>query len=188
MIRHPKNVSDTVYLGLFSSIESSTAERFIDTVCNKIPADTKTLYILFSSSGGSVSAGFVIYNFLRSLPYTIIMHTIGSVDCIGMVLFLAGKQRYATDNATFLLQRITSHPGESETPNAAKNRLSCVTVEQTKIRDITLERTDLTEKQFDKLFAQGKCETAKFALQKKLIHAIRPCPFPKEHVYIIKNS
>jgi ATP-dependent protease ClpP protease subunit len=182
MIRHPKNVSDTAYLGLFSPIESITAERLVDTVCNKIPADTKTLYILFSTSGGSVSAGFVIYNFLRSLPYSIIMHNIASVDSIGIVPFLAGKQRYSTSNATFLIHRIMD---EERSESSVKERQSCIAVEEKQIKDVILERTDLTEKQFDKLFAHGKRETATFALQRKLIQEIRPCPFPKEHVYII---
>ena len=183
MIRHPKTVSDTAYIGLFSPIESNTAERFIDTICNKIPADTKTLYILFSTSGGSVSAGFVIYNFLRSLPYTIIMHNIGAVDSIGLVLFLAGTKRYSTNNATFLIHHILDE--DTNTESSAKERLSCIAVEERQIKDVILERTDLTEKQFDKLFAHGKRETALFALKKKLVHEIRPCPFPKEHVYII---
>lgn len=182
MIRHPKSVSDTAYIGLFSRIESSTAERFVDTICNKIPADTKTLYILFSTSGGSVSAGFVIYNFLRSLPYTIIMHNIGSVDSIGIVLFLAGKQRYSTDNATFRIHRIMD---EETSESSVKERQSSIVVEERAIRQVILERTDLSDKQFDKLFAHGKRETAKFALQKKLIQEIRACPFPEEHVYII---
>ena len=184
MIRHPKSVSDTAYLGLFSGIESGTAERFIDTVCNKIPADTKTLYILFSNSGGSVSAGFVIYNFLRSLPYTIVMHNIGSVDSIGMVVFLAGARRYCTDNATFLMRRIA---GDHADKDAAKEKLTCTMTEETKINETIVERSELTAKQLDRLFTQGKCELAAFARQKKIVHDIRACPFPQEHVYLVNG-
>lgn len=188
MIRHPKTPSGTVHIGLFSSIETSTAEHLVDTICNKIPSDTKTLHFLFSASGGSVSAGFIIYNFLASVPYKIIMHTIGSVDSIGLIVYLAGTQRYCTDNATFLIHGVTTKLSSNATEESPiEEKLNCIKKEQEKIAHILLQRSKLKAKEVERLFEHGKLEDADFAVRKELAHEIRACPYPNDHFYLVSK-
>ena len=49
-----------------------------------------------STEGGNMTAGFALYFFLKSLPLPLTTHNIGSVESVGVVIFLAGQKRYAT--------------------------------------------------------------------------------------------
>ncbi len=45
----------------------------------------------------------MLYHFLHSLPVPVITHNIGSVESIGIVVFLAGERRFACPHSRFLI-------------------------------------------------------------------------------------
>jgi ATP-dependent protease ClpP protease subunit len=56
-----------------------------------------------STEGGNMTAGFALYFFLKSLPVPLATHNIGSVESVGVVIFLAGQKRYACPGTRFLI-------------------------------------------------------------------------------------
>ena len=56
-----------------------------------------------STEGGNMTAGFALYFFLKSLPLPLSTHNIGSVESVGVVIFLAGQRRYACPGTRFLV-------------------------------------------------------------------------------------
>jgi ATP-dependent protease ClpP protease subunit len=56
-----------------------------------------------STEGGNMTAGFALYYFLKSLPLPLTTHNIGSIESIGVVIFLAGQKRYACPGTRFLV-------------------------------------------------------------------------------------
>jgi len=56
-----------------------------------------------STEGGNMTAGFALYFFLKSLPLPLTTHNIGSVESVGVVIFLAGGRRYACPGTRFLV-------------------------------------------------------------------------------------
>jgi ATP-dependent protease ClpP protease subunit len=56
-----------------------------------------------STEGGNMTAGFALYFFLKSLPLPLTTHNIGSVESIGVAIFLAGQRRYACPGTRFLI-------------------------------------------------------------------------------------
>ncbi|HEX8610728.1 MAG TPA: ATP-dependent Clp protease proteolytic subunit [Telluria sp.] len=56
-----------------------------------------------STEGGNMTAGFALYFFLKSLPLPLTTHNIGSVESVGVVIFLAGAKRYACPGTRFLV-------------------------------------------------------------------------------------
>lgn len=56
-----------------------------------------------STEGGNMTAGFALYFFLKSLPIPIHTHNIGSVESVGVVIFLAGQRRRACPGTRFLI-------------------------------------------------------------------------------------
>ncbi len=56
-----------------------------------------------STEGGNMTAGFALYFFLKSLPVPLSTHNIGSVESIGVVIYLAGSKRYACPGTRFLV-------------------------------------------------------------------------------------
>ena len=56
-----------------------------------------------STEGGNMTAGFALYFFLKSLPVPLTTFNIGSVESVGVVIFLAGERRFACPGARFLV-------------------------------------------------------------------------------------
>ena len=56
-----------------------------------------------STEGGNMTAGFALYFFLKSLPLPLTTHNVGSVESVGVVIFLAGEKRYACPRTRFLV-------------------------------------------------------------------------------------
>jgi ATP-dependent Clp protease protease subunit len=56
-----------------------------------------------STEGGNMTAGFALYFFLKSLPLPLTTHNVGSVESVGVVIFLAGHTRYACPGTRFLV-------------------------------------------------------------------------------------
>ena len=56
-----------------------------------------------STEGGNMTAGFALYFFLKSLPIPLTTHNVGSVESVGVVIFLAGERRYACPRTRFMV-------------------------------------------------------------------------------------
>lgn len=62
----------------------------------------KEVILQISSTGGSLSEGFALYHFLKSLPLNLTTHNIGSIESIANIVFLAGSRRLCCEHAHFM--------------------------------------------------------------------------------------
>jgi ATP-dependent Clp protease, protease subunit len=182
------NESKTSYIVFCAGIDEKPVQEFMDVIASKISGDTERLYILFSTGGGSVSCGFALYNFLRALPYDIEMHNIGSVDSIGIVIFLAAQKRYSTANGTFLIHRVKSEFKKEKMEGGSINeKLSCVKGEEKKISDVVISRSKMPVEEFNKLFEAGELKDAEYGLKNGIIEEIKDVSFPQgAQIFVIK--
>jgi ATP-dependent Clp protease protease subunit len=187
---HDRESDGTTYIIFCTTIEDNTAQEFMDIIANDLPEDTHTLYILFSTGGGSVSYGFTIYNFLRALPYRIIMHNIGSVDSIGVVIFLAAHERYSTDNGSFLIHRVKgSSKNEKTDDSSLREKLSCIEVEEEKIKNVVTRYTKISTREFWHLFDIGQLKDVDYAFDRGIIDDVRDARIPQgAKVLVIKAT
>ena len=169
----------TAYIGLFGSIDEDIMRKSIDLIANKLPDDTDTLYVLFSTTGGDVSAGFVLYNYLRALPVAVVMHNVGSVDSIGNVIFMAGEKRYVTSNGTFLIHRVKSTTNNDNAEvSYIHEKLSTIVTEEKKIKSVFMERSRMSSEEFEARFAKGELQDADYAVKHGLADEIRELKLP----------
>lgn len=68
----------------------------------------KPIDIYISSFGGSVYCGLALYDVIESCKCKIRTHAIGKVMSMGLILFLAGKERYATKRTTFMSHTVSN--------------------------------------------------------------------------------
>jgi ATP-dependent protease ClpP protease subunit len=68
-----------------------------------VQAGASEIELHMSTEGGNMTAGFALYFFLKSLPVPLTTHNIGSVESVGVVIFLAGQKRYACPGTRFLV-------------------------------------------------------------------------------------
>lgn len=97
----------TTYIKFFAPVDSNSVNPLMNLVDQKLGEGTKRFVILISSPGGSVFHGLSVHNYLRGIPAEIETHNFGSVDSIGVVMFLAGSKRYSVPDARFLIHPVT---------------------------------------------------------------------------------
>jgi ATP-dependent protease ClpP protease subunit len=169
-------MSDIVYFTFHDVIDAPSVNRVID-MTNRALAEYKPqrLCYLISSGGGSVDSGVTLYNYLRALPQTIIMHNVGSVDSIANAVFLAGRERYATPASAFLLHGVMWNFHEKSTLSYPQMQeiMSRFDAAEQLVARIIGEHTKLTAEEVRALFMRGEAKTPQYAKDKGIIHDIR---------------
>lgn len=167
--------TERVYISFSAEINPSTTESLIAIAADLANKRVEEVYLLLSSPGGSVMNGVNLYNVLRAMPFKLITHNVGNVDSIGNAIFLAGEQRYASANATFMFHGVgfnVSQPMRFEEKNL-RERLDGVLADQHRISSIIADRSSLSEDEVAGFFREGQTKDAAYAASFGIVHEIR---------------
>ena len=133
------------------------------------------LELHMSTEGGNMTAGFALYFFLKSLPLPLTTHNVGSVESVGVVIFLAGSKRYACPRTRFLVHPL--HWGFGSQVAADHARLSewrdCLDFDAERYAAIYEEATQAAGAQDDirsNLFGHARIFDTDQALAAGIIH------------------
>ena len=160
------------YNGLITDKSYTTICKYIEICIRK--HNFNEIYFCLSSVGGSVNSGLEIYNYLKGLKnIKIIMHNYGFIASMANVIFLAGEERYANSNATFLLHGITNELRGSFFTHQLEECLSNMKSNEERLQKIYIDRTKLTKDEINKLFQSGEAKNADYAKEKQIITDIR---------------
>lgn len=171
-----EDLENVAYIAMMGEIDVRAVESLIKTVSD-VPKETDVIYLMLSTIGGSVSHGFAIYNFLRALRYKVVIHNIGNVDSIGNIIFLAGEDRYATENALFLYHKVKiGVKPKFVDMSLAQEKLDGIRKDEYRINEIYKARTRMTNEELINAFEIGEFKTAQIALENGIIHDIRNLP------------
>jgi len=169
------------YLSYSAEVNPTTTEGLLDA-CAKIVAQGHTeIYLMLSTPGGSVMNGMNVYNVLRGLPVKLTTHNVGNVDSIGNVIFLAGEERVASPNATFMFHGvgfdITSQMRMEE--KNARELLQGIQADHARMAAIIEQRATFADQaEIRQLFLEAQTKDAGYALGKGLIHRIADVQIP----------
>lgn len=165
-----------VHVSFSAEINPNTTENLIATMANLANLEVQEVCLLFSTPGGAVMCGMNLYNVLSGLPFKLTVHNAGNVDSIGNAIFLAGKQRFAAPQATFMFHGVgfnsQGQPQRFE-EKGLREMLGGILSDQKRIGDIVAQHTKLTEAEIEELFREAQTKDATYALDKGLIHEIR---------------
>lgn len=100
----------TQYITYCGSISDNNSKHLMVLCSDAITKAFTEIYIAISSTGGSVPAGIALFNFLKALPVTITVHNIGIIDSAAIIAFLAGKNRYASEESRFFIHGASIKP------------------------------------------------------------------------------
>lgn len=169
---------------MMTEVNYTSSNSLVNLIKKSLKESVTEVHLLISTTGGIIPNGIGLYNFLRSLPMKIIAYNIGNVDSIGNVLFLAGEERYACPQSTFLMHGVkTQMPmiDKLEQPILSE-KLNGILVDQKRIAAIITENSDYTSEELEKMFLIGVNIDAPTAKQKKLINDIRMPSIPEAAV------
>lgn len=170
-----------IYINFSVEINQHTSEALMSFLADNINKGEKEYYILLSSPGGSTDNGVTLYNYIKSLPAKIIMHNIGMIDSIANLLFLAGEERYAVPNSSFLFHGVgfdvkqTTRLEEKE----LKEKIKIIERDQKLISRIIAARTMLSIKEIRKMFLEAQTKTPEEAKITGFIQEIKEIKIPK---------
>jgi ATP-dependent protease ClpP protease subunit len=176
----PKPTNATlVYVG---QIQNPGIKNLRTACCGAVSQGIKDLQILFASSGGNVDEGLALYTFLRSLPVELTIHSIGNVDSVALIVFLAGKNRFCSQTSTFWFHDFSWGFGAPINQSRAQwvELGGLLTRMKFQSQEILKLRTAFTEEDFKllQLYDKSEFQNASFAKEKGIVHEIKDVVIP----------
>jgi ATP-dependent Clp protease, protease subunit len=171
----------TVYISFSAEIVPKTTEALLGVLAQQANEAAKKVYLLLSTPGGSVMNGINLYNVIRAMPFHLVTHNVGNIDSIGNALFLAGKERYACPQATFMFHGVgfDINQGIRLEEKLLRERLDSLLADQRRIGDIIKERTKLDPGEVARLFLEAQTRDATYARANGIIDDIRDVEIPE---------
>jgi ATP-dependent protease ClpP protease subunit len=168
------------FISFSAEIVPQTTEALILALTNFVNQGFQEINLLLSTPGGSVMHGITIYNVLRGLPIKLTTHNIGNVDSIGTVVYLAGDQRYACPQSTFMLHGVAlgvTTPMQFFERNL-RERLASVQADQERIKAIYRDRAGINPEVAEQFFLGESTISANDAIGNGLAHEVRAVQIP----------
>jgi ATP-dependent Clp protease protease subunit len=169
------------YISFVAEIAPKTVESLMAVLAQQVAQKVDEIYLMLTTPGGNVMHGIALYNFLRSMPFKLIVHNSGSVNSIGNAIFLAGQERYACANSTFMFHGvgfdITDKMRLEE--KFLRERLDAIQNDQRRIGQIITDNTSLDQGAVANLFLEAQTKDAAYARTNGIIHDIRDIQIPK---------
>ena len=168
------------YVSFSAEVNINTAEQLQALAANVVSQGHPEIHLLLSTPGGAVQYGITIYNFLLSLPIKVVTHNLGNVDSIGLVIYLAGCERYACPHTTFMLHGVAMQVPAPTTlfEKNFQESLARLTADQERIKGIYSERSEVSPEQAESLFLQETTLSAEDAVGRGIVHEIRQLSIP----------
>lgn len=181
-------VPKTIYASLAGNVDPLMVQRIFAGFSVAVNEKVEVVHLLIHSTGGLISDGIGIYNYLRKLPMSLTTYNGGAVASIAVLIFLAGQVRRASKTAVFMIHRshfTTNVPATTDTLEAMASMLK---IDDWRIEDILKEHIKLP---IDKWKLHEKADltiTASEALEYGLIHEISDFEVaPGNQLYNLNN-
>jgi ATP-dependent Clp protease, protease subunit len=170
--------SPVQYVSFSAEITPVTTEQMIGAMGTLANHGAEEVHFLFSTPGGSVMHGITIYNFLRALPFKLVIYNMGNVDSIGNVIFLAGTERYACPDATFMFHGVSFEGTARWDEKSLRERLGSIDADHKRVGEIIERHTTLNTGQVVELFQEARTKDAAWARTVGIIQATREPKIP----------
>jgi ATP-dependent protease ClpP protease subunit len=169
-----------VFISFSAEIVPKTTEALIAVLGEQANKKVDEVYLMISTPGGSVMHGFNLYNVMKALPFKLITHNVGNVDSIGNAIFLAGQERYACPQSTFMFHGVgfDTQPGMRLEEKFLRERLDSLLQDQKRIGSVIGSHTNLNERQIRNLFREARTKDANYALSVGIVHDVRDVQIP----------
>ncbi len=94
-----------IYATFSGMIDQGAVQRVFSVFPIAVNGGVKKVHLLIHSSGGFVSDGIALYNYLTNLPLDFVTYNCGSIQSVSVLLYLVGEVRKCSGNATFLIHK-----------------------------------------------------------------------------------
>lgn len=169
------------YFTLSGDVNSDMVRRLFDAVADMSHEHVSTAHLLIQSNGGYVSDGICLYNLLSHLPIKFITYNAGAVASIAVILFLSGKERYASETARFMLHKSHATAPAGARPDALEIIVDGLRADDLRTEQILKAQVKLTPQQWQIHAYSDLHVTAQQAVHVGLINAVADFAPPPNH-------
>lgn len=164
------------YVHFTREINGDTAEALLDSMTALANEGVPRVVLCMASAGGWTAKATAVYNMLRALPLCLVTYNIGEVASAANMLFLAGEERYACPQATFLLHpgSFRADAGKEFDAEIMRERIVSLDANDERERLIVKQRTKLSAAQVKKLVDEHTTLSAAQALNAGIVHRVKP--------------
>ncbi|TYB83972.1 ATP-dependent Clp protease proteolytic subunit [Oceaniovalibus sp. ACAM 378] len=155
----------TDYLIMNTNIDQEKVQTFITWTTTKIQEGSSGFYIAFSTSGGNVSAGILMANYIQALPVPVTMHNVSSVASIGIPIYSAATERFSNPLSTFVFHGSGMTTADRLDEERLKNMLDSVKGQNDLIAKSIAETGGLDYQECRKLLSGEVSRSAKWAVE-----------------------
>lgn len=169
-----------VYISFLAEVTTSTAETLIAIMAQQITAGTQEVHLLLSTSGGNVMNAMALHNILRALPLRLFTYNVANVDSAGILVFLAGAERYVVPHGSFMFHgvNVTPMPGHAAYERDLRQQLDFVIGEQERTGAVYVERTRMSPEEVAEVFRTPRTVHAADAVRLGIVDMVREITIP----------
>jgi ATP-dependent Clp protease protease subunit len=173
------------YLTFFGQINPPSSSNLRLHLSNLVHQKARQVTLLFASGGGSTDDGMALFTYLRALPFELTIHAVGLVGSMGIPVFLAGKNRIASQNARFFFHDYASNFVQYNGPMTREQQMGntlLLTDAVNWTKDILKANTKLADSDFDalKMFNEPLLMDAQRAADVGIVSAIAEPAIPAD--------
>ena len=172
--------NQVLYLSYSSKIDGKGCDLLLKAFQEIVEDGVKEVHFLINTTGGTVDHGVNLYNILKGLPLELTTHNVSSVDSIGNIIFLAGKNRFACKHSNFLFHGvglpITKAVRFEE--KDLKEKIGALKSDNGILSSIISERTKLNITEIEEMFLKGVTMESEEAKTKGIVDDIREVQIP----------
>lgn len=133
-----------VFCGL---IDDDSVRRLFNSFAFATQNKIQHVHLLLQSTGGMVSDGVCLYNFLKALPIEVTLYNCGTISSIAVIAFLGAKKSKASAHATFMIHRTTGSP-QSATSGRLHSVAESVVMDDKRTESILREHVKLSDEEW----------------------------------------
>ena len=133
--------------------------------------EVEPIKIYIDSWGGSLIDGFEIIDAIRTSEVPVYTYVTGAAYSCGLMIALAGDKRFAYPHSSFLLHE-GSVGSEIQDAHKFKKYAEFYNIQLKQMKDYILERSNLTEAEYDTMSKDDNWFTADQALEKGFIDEV----------------
>lgn len=173
--------SQPLVIKFFAPVVEQSTNALMGIIDDAVNKNIKEIILLISTPGGTVFHGLSVYNYLKGLPIEkLTTHNFGSVDSIGVVIYCAGKKRYSSPQARFLIHGVSAnfeHKVRLEEPQL-EERLKSLRIDIENIAKVISANIGKKTEEVTKAMLDRTTLNPEQAKEWGLVHEIRSEMFP----------
>ncbi|MET3156219.1 ATP-dependent Clp protease proteolytic subunit [Bradyrhizobium diazoefficiens] len=137
-----------VHMVFAGNIDQIAVQRLANAIAIASQQGMDEVHLLFQTTGGVVADGVCLYNLFAAAPMDIHLYNVGSIASIGVVAYLGADFRYTTNNATFMIHKVTFSP-QAATVDRLQSLANAAALDDRRIEDILHQHIELPKEKWD---------------------------------------